>query len=114
MIVIQKIESAALIILLLIVYAQLDASWWWLVALFLAPDLSIVGYLSGPKVGAVVYNVGHAYFTPAILAGASFALGWQPILVLAVIWAIHVAADRMLGFGLKLPTGFKDTHLGRL
>ena len=30
------------------------------------------------------------------------------------LWALHIGADRALGFGLKYPTGFGDTHLGRI
>jgi hypothetical protein len=26
----------------------------------------------------------------------------------------HIGVDRALGFGLKLPTGVRDTHLGRI
>ena len=31
-----------------------------------------------------------------------------------IVWAAHIGADRMLGFGLKYPTAFKDTHLQRV
>jgi hypothetical protein len=30
---------------------------------------------------------------------------------IALIWIAHIAFDRLLGFGLKYPTQFKDTHL---
>ena len=33
---------------------------------------------------------------------------------MAAIWTAHIAMDRALGYGLKLPTGFTDTHLGRI
>jgi len=29
----------------------------------------------------------------------------------ALIWLAHIGFDRALGFGLKYPTHFKDTHL---
>jgi hypothetical protein len=28
-----------------------------------------------------------------------------------LIWTAHIGFDRMLGYGLKYPTRFKDTHL---
>jgi hypothetical protein len=33
---------------------------------------------------------------------------------LGLIWLAHVGADRLLGYGLKYPTGFRDTHLQRV
>jgi hypothetical protein len=33
---------------------------------------------------------------------------------LALIWLAHIGADRALGYGLKYPTAFKDTHLQRV
>jgi Domain of unknown function (DUF4260) len=35
-------------------------------------------------------------------------------LALAAIWALHIGVDRMLGYGLKYPTAFKDTRLQRI
>jgi hypothetical protein len=86
----------------------------WLLPLLLAPDLSMVGYLGGPRVGAVVYNAVHNL----VVALALLALGWfAPVAWLALLGAIliaHVGMDRTLGYGLKLPTDFRDTHLGRI
>ena len=31
---------------------------------------------------------------------------------IALIWAAHIGVDRVLGYGLKYPTAFRDTHLG--
>jgi hypothetical protein len=84
------------------------------VVLILAPDLFMLGYLGGPRLGATLYNLGHTWLLPGILAvvgiigGASFALD------VALIWFGHIGVDRLLGYGLKLPTGFQDTHLGRI
>ena len=33
---------------------------------------------------------------------------------LALIWLAHIGADRLLGYGLKYPTAFTDTHLERI
>ncbi len=35
-------------------------------------------------------------------------------LQVAAVWTAHIAMDRALGYGLKLSTGFSDTHLGRI
>ena len=80
--------------------------------LFLAPDASFAGYLGGPRIGAAVYNVAHSYVGPLILAGTL--LGTGTGLPLAFLWAAHIGFDRALGYGLKYPSAFADTHLGRI
>jgi hypothetical protein len=32
----------------------------------------------------------------------------------AAVLLTHIGLDRTLGYGLKLPTDFRDTHLGRI
>ena len=95
-------------------YLEMHGNPYWLLPALLVPDLSMVGYLAGPRVGAITYNLAHNLIVPIVLLG----LGWptsQPAFSLAgaVLFA-HVAADRALGYGLKLPTDFRDTHLGRI
>jgi len=96
------------------VYAMVGGPWLLFAVLILAPDLSMAGYAAGPRIGAAVYNLFHTIVGPALLAFASYSglAGWM--LPVALIWLAHIAADRMLGYGLKLPTGFRDTHLGRI
>lgn len=48
----------------LAVYISLDGPFWLLVVLALAPDLSMVGYLAGPRVGSTTYNAFHTYVAP--------------------------------------------------
>lgn len=109
-----RLENAALAALALALYWQSGASWWLFAALILVPDVAFLGYLAGPKVGAVVYNAAHTWIGP-VLAGA---IGWAAQAELAVsvalVWAVHIGADRALGYGLKRQTGFSDTHLGRI
>jgi Domain of unknown function (DUF4260) len=63
-------------------------------------------------VGAVVYNVGHSYVSPSILAFLGFVVASPLLYSLALIWIAHIELDRMLGFGLKYASGFDDMHLG--
>jgi len=95
-------------------YALSGGGWLLGVLLFFAPDLSFAGYLAGPRVGAVAYNLAHTYASPAVLAGLGWMLATSLLPTLALLWAAHIGFDRMLGYGLKLPTGFHDTHLGRI
>jgi hypothetical protein len=109
-----RIEGAALLLLSCVVYGGTGRSWWLFAVLFLAPDLSFLGYLAGPRVGALIYNAVHTTLAPIVLGGASFLLEWQTGFALSFIWAAHVGLDRALGYGLKYRTGFGFTHLGRV
>lgn len=95
-------------------YARTGASWWLFAALWLAPDLSMLGYLAGPCRGARVYNAFHTYIAPGMLALCSLLPGAHSVLPIALIWANHIGVDRLLGYGLKYGDGFGFTHLSRL
>ncbi len=86
----------------------------WFLILLITPDISMLGYLRGPRIGAVMYNVVHNWligglFAIAGLMAASPLLGQVGALLVA-----HTGIDRLLGYGLKYPTSFQDTHLGRI
>jgi uncharacterized protein DUF4260 len=95
-------------------YLEMGGHPLWLLPLLLAPDLTIVGYLGGPRVGAVTYNVAHNLVVALGVLGAGWFLLGAPVALVGAILFAHVGMDRMLGYGLKLPTDFRDTHLGRI
>jgi hypothetical protein len=97
-----------------LLYAELGQPWLRFALLFLVPDVAFAAYLAGPRVGALVYNALHTYTLPLALFAVGFAYELPPALSLALIWAAHIGADRVLGFGLKYAAGFKHTHLGRV
>ena len=111
-----RLEGLALGLACLWLYALFHQSWWLFALLILAPDLSILGYLAGPKVGAALYNAVHSWVTVvALFFLAFYPGGGSPILLsLPFILGAHIGFDRALGFGLKHRTGFKDTHLGQI
>jgi hypothetical protein len=74
----------------------------------------MAGYAFGNRVGAACYNVAHSYLAPLALAGAGHLAGWDNASAVALIWGVHIGADRAIGYGLKYGTGFRDTHLGRV
>lgn len=37
-----------------------------------------------------------------------------PKLLLHLVWIAHIGMDRTMGYGLKYPTQFKDTHFSRV
>jgi len=80
----------------------------------LAPDLSALGYLAGPRIGAITYNLVHNWALAVLLAFLALVIHQLWPLWAAAIVGSHVGFDRALGYGLKLPTGFRDTHLGRI
>lgn len=87
---------------------ELDA----LLLLVLIPDLSMLGYLKDSRVKALSYNLGHTHPLPAVLVTFGVLAGSLLYVSLGLIWFAHIGFDRMIGFGLKYPTGFRDTHLG--
>jgi len=91
-----------------------DWSWWWFAGLFLLPDLSMLGYAAGPRIGALIYNSAHTYVAPALLLLLAYSLKWPDAVPVIAIWVVHIGLDRVLGFGLKYGSAFRDTHLGRL
>lgn len=109
-----RIEGALQLGLCLMLYAQTGASWSLLILLFFVPDISIAGYLAGNNAGAIIYNLVHTDFFPALLAAYGIIGGNAFAISLALIWFAHIGFDRWLGFGLNYPTGFKDTHWGRI
>jgi Domain of unknown function (DUF4260) len=107
-------EALAALVLGVAVWVGNGGSLAWFAVLILAPDLSMIGYAVGSRVGAVTYNVVHNW----ALAGAAAGVGWwldsRWLLLAGALLLAHVGMDRVLGYGLKLPSDFRDTHLGRI
>jgi len=95
-------------------FLYLGLPWWGFVLFLIAPDVSMAGYLRGPRVGAIVYNLAHDLATGVAIAGVGLAIGSVPVAAAGAILVAHSGMDRMMGYGLKLPSSFKDTHLGRI
>lgn len=109
-----RVEGAVLLAGSVLLYRLNGGNWALFALLLLAPDVSALGYLAGPRVGAVVYNGFHSYPLPAVLAAVGLLSGSPGAVALALVWFAHIGMDRLLGYGLKYPSGFKDTHLGRV
>ena len=106
-----QFEGAAVLILSLLTYRWNRGGWLEFVLLFLVPDVSMIGYVANARVGSVIYNAVHTYVGPLALGCYAVWSDQRQALLLSLIWAAHIGLDRMLGFGLKYPTRFKDTHL---
>jgi hypothetical protein len=108
-----RLEALAAFAAAVAVYGQGGFSWTAFALFFLAPDLAMLGYFAGPRVGAVIYNLAHSLALALALAGAGYFAGVPLAAAAGLIWIAHIGFDRALGYGLKYPTGFDDTHLGR-
>lgn len=109
-----RLEGLVLFAAGLAAFLYLKQSIWIFAALFLVPDLSMVAYFAGPKLGAIIYNIFHATIAPLLLAIYGVLFGELFAQVLASIWLAHIGLDRAVGYGLKYPSDFRDTHLGRI
>jgi hypothetical protein len=109
-----RIEAAVLLAGCLIAFSTTHRSWWLAAAAVLLPDLAMVGYLGGTRLGAIFYNAAHSAPAPAVVIG----LGWwqhEPlVLAIGLIWLAHIGVDRLMGYGLKYDDHFGHTHLGRI
>jgi hypothetical protein len=85
-----------------------------LLPLLLVPDISMAGYLGGPRLGALTYNAVHNWVLAVAVLGAGLWFELPLVTLAGAILLAHVGMDRALGYGLKLPSGFRDTHLGRI
>ena len=107
-----RADAAALFIVALWVVTATHSSWMCFLALFLAPDLSMIGYVFGPRVGAVTYNGAHLYAWPVGLLAAGLTYHAPFTTTAALSWIAHIALDNVVGYGLKLPIGFEHTVYG--
>ena len=109
-----RIEGAALLAGALVFYPLTGGTWLLFAVLILAPDLSFLAYLIGPRIGALAYNAVHTTIGPIALTLVGFHVSSYGVIAVALIWLAHIGADRMLGYGLKYDAGFAFTHLGRI
>ena len=109
-----RLEGLCVLIAALVAYSRFGLGWGTFAMFFLAPDLSFLGYLAGPKIGAVSYNVAHSYVGAVACLVAGLVLPTPALLSIGIIWFAHIGFDRALGYGLKYSEGFGFTHLGRI
>ena len=66
--------------------------------------------------GVAVAEPGRDLVAGALEEGAlAGAVGdWPVVVAIGLVWLAHIGFDRVLGYGLKYPEGFKETHLQRV
>jgi hypothetical protein len=107
-------EGLALFVGMTLFYFFSGAPWQVYALLFFVPDLSMLGYLAGPRIGAALYNAVHLTIGPLLLALAGLTLTEPAVGSISLIWLAHIGLDRALGYGIKYSAGFRLTHLGRI
>ena len=109
-----RLEGAAAFVAGLALFGWLGGPWLLVLPLLLLPDLSAIGYLRGPRLGAFTYNAVHNWALGLAVLGIGLAADVAPLAIAGAILIAHVGMDRAAGYGLKLSTSFHDTHLGRI
>jgi len=105
------LEEVGLFGLSLFMYTQLPYGWGLFALLILTPDIFMLGYLAGKRVGALVYNIGHHRGLALLVWGIGYQSGISWIMLASVILFAHASMDRIFGYGLKYADDFKHTHL---
>ncbi|HLZ86711.1 MAG TPA: DUF4260 domain-containing protein [Puia sp.] len=109
-----KWEEAALLLLSIFLWAQLHFAWYWWLIWILAPDLSMIAYLGGNRVGAIGYDLVHHKAVAVVVYLVGWYLGDRIVQGAGMILLGHSCMDRAMGYGLKYFSGFQDTHLGKI
>jgi hypothetical protein len=107
-----QLEELAMLIICICGLYLLKVDWWFYIVLVFGPDISMLGYLAGNKAGAIVYNIFHHKAVAVLIFLPGFMNESWIFQVTGLILFGHSSMDRMFGYGLKLFTGFKYTHLG--
>ena len=109
-----RLEGLAALVAGLVLYGIHGGLLLAFIPLLLVPDVSMAGYLRDPRLGAILYNVVHNWALGLAVLGLGWWTGTTPLLLAGAILIAHVGMDRLFGYGLKLPTSFGETHLGRI
>jgi hypothetical protein len=118
-------EELAQFLLVILLLALKSASWWWYILLVIGPDIGMIGYLGGPRLGAITYNILHHKGIAVLLFSVALFSDLHTLfdpatflertaLFTALVLFGHSCMDRALGYGLKFTDSFQHTHLGMI
>ena len=109
-----RLEGLVTFAAALALFGATGGNWLFIVPLLLLPDISAAGFLAGPRIGTATYNLFHNWVPGVVTLVVGFWLASPALLIAAAILIAHVGMDRAVGYGMKLPSSFHDTHLGRM
>lgn len=109
-----KIEELAMFVFGIVLFSETNYAWWLFPLLLLTPDIGMLGYLINKRMGAFTYNLLHHKAIALAVLVLGYFLALNTVILAGIILFSHAAMDRIFGYGLKYPTGFKHTHLGTI
>jgi hypothetical protein len=109
-----KLEELAMLGLSIWALIYFNADWWYYPLLALGPDISMLGYIGGNKIGALIYNLFHHKAVAILFFILGIVFTETTMQLAGIILFGHSSMDRTFGYGLKLKEGFKYTHLGMI
>ena len=109
-----RLEGLAAFVAGLAIFGASGGNWLLVIPLLLLPDISAAGFLLGHRVGTFTYNAIHNWVPGLAVLALGMWLAAPAIVLAGSILVAHVGIDRAVGYGLKLPSSFHDTHLGRM
>jgi len=109
-----KWEELGMFLLGIYLFGLLSYPWWLFLALVLAPDIGMLGYLFNDRIGAIIYNIFHHKGLALIIYLMGIYLSLPLCQLVGCILFSHASMDRIFGYGLKYDKGFKFTHLGEI
>lgn len=98
----------------IVLFSHLSFSWWWYPALILVPDISMIGYAFGTRIGAYTYNLAHHKGIAILVWCLGILLTSEGLILAGIVLFGHASMDRLFGYGLKYPDSFHHTHLGQI
>lgn len=109
-----KFEELAMVVLGIYLISLLPYPWWLFLALIMAPDIGMLGYLFNDRAGAISYNIFHHKGLALTIYLVGIYLSLPLCQLTGIILFSHASLDRIFGYGLKYDKGFKFTHLGEI
>ncbi len=109
-----KFEELAMVVLGIYLFSLLPYPWWLFLALIMAPDIGMLGYLFNDRAGAISYNIFHHKGLALTIYLVGIYLSLPLCQLTGIILFSHASLDRIFGYGLKYDKGFKFTHLGEI
>ena len=107
-----SVEELTMMLLAVFGLYNLQAAWWCYLLLLAGPDISMLGYLINTRAGAYTYNFFHHKLIAAAVILVGYGLHNQAVILYGILLYAHSSFDRMMGYGLKYPDSFNNTHLG--
>jgi hypothetical protein len=110
--IIMRLEEAGIFLLSFYLSILLGFDWWLFILFLFAPDLSMLGYVFGNRIGSAIYNVVHFRLLAVLIGIAGYYFSVPVLTLIGLILFGHSSLDRIFGFGLRYPENFRSTHLG--